>query len=113
MTDRDINCGDRFGLVDRVYYAFNAVKSLRFQMMQNEDKVDEKICELSQEIKALTNLVHELREIISPPSPAGAIFIDDEALEVDTNEIDDQGDEDPEVQFIGTTVSSTKKRRLE
>ena len=57
MTSQGFDCVDRMGLVDRVHCAFNSVVSLRTEMMVQEDKVDEKIKDLSREVKSLVKQV--------------------------------------------------------
>ena len=57
MSDQGFKCGDRMGLVDRVHYPFNSIMSLRTTMMVQEEKVDEKIKNLSREINSLAKQV--------------------------------------------------------
>ena len=85
--------------------------SIRTEMMDYQEKIEEKIAQISQELQALTNIVQEIQDKISPEDDVRK-FIDNEAIEVDPDDIDDQGEQDPEVVFVGETFGS-KKRRLE
>ena len=97
-------------LFDRVHYAFNSVMSIRTEMMEYKDKIEEKIAEISQELQALAEVVQEIQDKISPEDDVQK-FIDDEALEIDPDDIEDKGEQDPEVVFVGETWGS-KKRKL-
>ena len=85
--------------------------------MQAEEKTAEKIKDISKELNALTKLVHEMREILLPKDEDFNSFIDDEAIEVGAEDIEDDGsDEDKEqdsqeIIYIGETYCSSKKRR--
>ena len=112
MTSQGFDCGDRMGLVDRVHYAFNSVMSLRTEMTVQEDKMDEKIQDLSREVKSLVKQVQELREILQRQDQDMNSFIDDEAVEVNLPDSEEDPDQE-EVTFVGATWVSSKKRRLE
>jgi len=112
MSDQGIDCGDLMGLVDRIHHAFNSVMSLRTEMMTQEDKVDEKIKNLSQEVNSLARQVKEMRKILLRQDDDVSNFIDNEAVEVDSQGTEDSQDSD-EVIFVGATWVSNKKRRLE
>jgi len=117
----------RMSLVDRVQYAFNSVMSLRAEVAANEEKTAADIHDLSMEVsimqrelKTLTKLVQEMRELTvnrkteSDHQELNVMrFIDDEAVETNADDIEDPGDEDPEVTFVGATWNSNKKRRFE
>ena len=60
-----------------------------------------------------TKPVNGIRKIKGFESEDTANFIDHKAIERDHNEIDKQGEEQPDVLYYGTTQSSNKKRRLE
>ena len=112
MSDHSIDCGDRMGLVDRVRYAFNSVMSIRAEMIAQEDKVDERIKSPCQDVNSLKKQVQELREMLFRQDDDVSNFIDDEAVEVNSQGTEDTQDLD-EVVFVGETSVSNKKRRLE
>ena len=113
MSEQAVKLADRMGLADRVHYTFNSIMSMKVEMMMNEEKTDDKIQSIAQELNVLTKLVNEIREILGFRSEDTTNFIDDEAIEVDQDEIDDQGETEPDVTYPTTTSSSNKKRRLE
>ena len=100
-------------LADRVQYKFNSIMSMKVEMVMNEEKTDDKIESIAQELNVLTILVNEIREILGFRFEDTTNFIDVEAIEVDQDKIDDQGEEEPDVTYPSTTWSSKKKRRLE
>ena len=112
MSDPSIDCGDRMGLVDRVRYAFNSVMSIRAEMIAQEDKVDERIKSPCQDVNSLKKQVQELREMLLHQDDDVSNFIDNEAVEVDSQGTEDTQDLD-KVVFASETSVSNKKRRLE
>ena len=112
MASDEIGTSDRLTLVDRARYAFDSVISLRTDVTQLDDKTEQQIELLFQELKALKKIVKEIREEVFPDPKK---LIDDEALEVNPEDIEDQGEQEPDVIFDGvtTTFKKKKKRRLE
>ena len=87
--------------------------SVSIEMMMQQQEVDKKIKNLSQDVNFLRKQVSELCEIILSESEGVRNFIDYEAIEVDSTDIEDQSEEDLEVLFVGTTLPSNKTRRTE
>ena len=85
--------------------------------MQAEEKTAEKIEDVSQELNAQTKLVHEMRKILLPKNEDFNSVIDDETIEVGSEDIEhDVNDEDKEqdgreIVHIGEKYCSSKKRR--
>ena len=78
----------------------------------NDEETGEKIRSIAQELNVLPKLVNEIREILGFRCEDTTNFIDDEAIEVDQDEKDDKGEDEPDVTYPSTTWTSNKKRNL-
>ena len=85
------------GLADRFHHTFNSIMSMKIEVTMNEEKTEDKIHSIAQELNVLTKIVNEIGEIIGFRCEDTANFIDHKAIEVYRDEIVDQGEVEPDV----------------